>query len=111
MINPLNIAADSGAHLVWIYVWALAWVLLAAALVLRFGRGAPQRRRWARANKAAFAGVLLVFWICTLYGGSKGTNRPPVIPPGEVNAEFRLYWDKTSDRDVPALLPLRRVDP
>ena len=110
MINPLNIDADSAAHLAGIYAVTLAMVCGAAALALRIGRGAAARRSWARRHKAAAAGVVLVCWIGTLYGGSKGTNQPPVTPPVRVYTEKLIYLPD-QERFIPVWVPLRRVDP
>lgn len=109
MVNPLNIAATSGTQLVCIYIVTLALVSGLAALALRCGRGAPERRSWARGHKAACAGVLLALWWGTLYGGSK-TNPPPIPPPVQVYIE-RLIYLPDLERFVPVMVPLRRVDP
>lgn len=111
MFNPLHIAASSSAQLACIYCVTLALVCGAAALALRIGRGAPARRSWARSHKAAAAAMVVVLWIGTLYGGSKGgTNQPPVPPPVQVYIE-RLIYLPDLERFVPVWTPLRRVDP
>ena len=111
MFNPLNIDAASGAQLACIYVWTLVLVCCAAALALRYGSGATALRSWARRNKMAAAGVLLVLWIGTLYGGSKGgTNEPPVTPPVRVYTNRLIYLPEL-ERFVPVWTPLRRIDP
>lgn len=110
MFNPLLIAAD-GVQLAGIYIGTLAMVCGAAALSLRFGRGAPARLSWARRHKVGAAGVVLVLWIGTLYGGSKGgdTNQPPVIKVDGYRVP--LYWDAARERYVPAMVPLRGWHP
>ena len=110
-INPLDIDAASNAQLAGVYVWTLSLVAVGALLALRCGRGAPERRSWARSHKAAFACVLLALWWGTLYGGSKGgTNQPPVAPPVQVYIE-RLIYLPDLERFAPVWTPLRRVDP
>lgn len=110
MLNPLHIAAASAAQLACVYIATLALVCGMAALALRCGREAPARRSWARRHKAAAAGVVLVCWIGTLYGGSKGTNQPPVTPPVRVYTEKLIYLPD-QERFIPVWVPLRRVDP
>lgn len=110
MLNPLHIAAASAAQLACVYIATLALVSCMAALAMRCGREAPARRSWARRHKAAAAGVVLVCWIGTLYGGSKGTNQPPVTPPVRVYTEKLIYLPD-QERFIPVWVPLRRVDP
>ncbi len=110
MLNPLHIAAASAAPLACVYIATLALVSCMAALAMRCGREAPARRSWARRHKAAAAGVVLVCWIGTLYGGSKGTNQPPVTPPVRVYTEKLIYLPD-QERFIPVWVPLRRVDP
>ena len=110
MLNPLHIAAASAAQLACVYIATLALVSCMAALAMRCGREAPARRSWARRNKAAAVGVVLALWIGTLYGGSKGTNQPPVTPPVRVYTEKLIYLPD-QERFIPVWVPLRRVDP
>lgn len=111
-LNPLQLDVASCWDLAGRYLGAMVGAMIIFAVWVRLGPGAQERLRQARLHKGATALILFLVWFGVVYASNKAhTNNPPVNPPGNINAEIRLYWDSARERYVPVMLPLKKVDP